>query len=158
MRGPTAVPATSTVSSPDLDPHRHELCELVGERVLELDQLDPALRRHRGGIDEIDGLLGVTREDPDEDRDPEQPGVVLGERPAELGLDLVDRPVPEPLGEAAELLAQRHERGQSLHHLGPHGLDVHRVRHHASGQRRAHLLRGDHSRPVLSLLGRRSGA
>ena len=38
----------------------------------------------------------MAREDPDQDRDPEQARVVLGDPPAELDLDPVDRPSPRP--------------------------------------------------------------
>ena len=86
-------------------------------------------------VDEVDRLLGVAGEDPDQDGDAEQAGVVLGDPAAELGLDPVDGAVAEALGEAAELLAERHERRQRLHLLGPDGGDVDRVGDHAAGQR-----------------------
>ena len=114
----------------------------------------PALLGQRRGVDEVDLLLGVAGEDPDQHRDPEQAGVVLGDPAAELGGDPVDRPVAEALGEAAELLAERHERRQRLHLLGPDGGDVDRVGDHPAGQRPADLIGGDRPGAVLGL-GRR---
>ena len=105
-------------------------------------------------VDEVDRLLGVAGEDPDQDGDPEQAGVVLGDPAAELDLDPVDGAVAEALGEPAELLAQRDEGRQRLHRLRAHRGDVDRVGDHAAGERGAHLLGGDDPGPVLGLGGR----
>ena len=125
-----------------------------GAGLLGLDQLDPALLGHLRGVDEVDRLLGVAGEDPDQDGDPEQAGVVGGDPAAELGGDPVDRAVAEALGEAAELFAERHEGRQRLHLLRPHRGDVDRVGDDAAGQRRGHLLGGDDAGAVLGLGGR----
>ena len=77
MRGPTPVPETPASWSPD--PHRDQLGEVLGAGVLGLDQLDPPLLGHLRRVDEVDRLLGVAGEDPDEDGDPEQAGVVGGD-------------------------------------------------------------------------------
>ncbi len=42
---------------------RDQLVEVLGARVLRLDQLDPAFLRHLRRVDEVDLLLGVARED-----------------------------------------------------------------------------------------------
>ena len=122
--------------------------------VLGLDQLDPALLGHLRRVDQVDRLLGVAGEDPDEDGDAEQAGVVVGDAAAELDRDAVDRALAEALGEAAELFAERHERRQRLHLLGADGGDVDRVGDDAAGQRRGHLLGGDDAGAVLGLGGR----
>ena len=75
-------------------------------------------------------------------------------RPAELDLDPADRAVAEALGEPAELLAQRHERRQRLHRLGPDRGDVDRVGDDPAGERGAHLLGGDDAGAILRLGGR----
>ena len=53
----------------------------------------PAILGHRRRVDEVDGLLGVAGEDADEDGDPEQARVVLGDPAPERDLDAVERPV-----------------------------------------------------------------
>ena len=53
-------------------------------RLLGLDQLDAALLGHLRRVDEVDRLLGVAGEDPDQDRDAEQARVVCGDAAAEL--------------------------------------------------------------------------
>ena len=53
-----------------LDSHRDQLGELLRDDVLELGELDSPLLRDRGGVDQVHGLLGVTREYPDQHRDP----------------------------------------------------------------------------------------
>ena len=123
MRGPTPVPATSTLLSPGLDPDRDQLGEVLGGAGGGLDEVDPALLGDGRRVDEVDRLLGVAGEDADERGDPEQAGVVVGEPAADLDLDPVDRAVAEARGEPAELLAERDERRQRLHRLraGPRG-------------------------------------
>ena len=117
-------------------------------------ELDAAILGHRRRVDEVDRLLGVAGEDADEHGDPEQARVVLGDPAVELDLDPVDRAVAEALSEPAELLAQRHERRQRLHRLGPHGGDVDGVGDDAAGERGADLLGGDDAGAILRLGGR----
>ena len=150
FRGPKPVPATSTSA----DPHLDQLGEVVGGDLRELGEIDPALLGDRRCVDEVDRLLGVTGEDPDQDRDPEQARVVVGDPAVELDLDPVDGAVAESLGEPAELLAQGHERCQRLHLLRAHSGDVDRVRDHPARERGADLLGGDDPGAVLGLGGR----
>ena len=65
------------------------------------------------GVDEVDGLLGVAREDPGEHGDAEQAGVLLGEAAAELDLDPADGAVAEALGEASRASRQSGTNGAS---------------------------------------------
>ena len=123
-------------------------------RLLRLDQLDAAFLGHLRRVDEVDRLLGVTGEDPDQDGDAEQPRVVLGELAAKLDRDPVDRALAETLGEAAELFAERHEGRERLHLLRAHGGDVDRVGDDRAGERGGDLLGGDDAGPVLGLGGR----
>ena len=64
--------------------------------------------------------------------------------------------ITEPLGQSAELLAERDERRQGLHGLGPDRGDVDRVGDDAAGQRGRDLLGGDDAGAVLRLGGRGS--
>ena len=84
---------------------------------------------------------------------PEQAGVLVGQPAAELDLDPVERAVAESLGEPAELLAERYEGRQRLHHLGPDGGDVDGGRDDAAGERRRDLLGGHDAGTVLGLGG-----
>ena len=84
----------------------------------------------------------------------EQAGVVLGEPPADLDLDPLDGAVAEPLGEAAELLAERDEGRQRLHRLRADRGDVDRVGDDAAGQGGDDLLGGDDPGSILGLGGR----
>ena len=75
-------------------------------------------------------------------------------RPRNSAVDPIDRALAEALGEAAELLAERHEGRQRLHLLRADSGDVDRIGDDASGQRRGHLLGGDDTGAVLRLGGR----
>ena len=75
-------------------------------------------------------------------------------RPRNSAVTRSTEPVAEALRQAAELFAERHERGQRLHLLGAHGGDVDRVGDDAAGQRGGHLLGGDDPGAVLRLGGR----
>ena len=79
---------------------------------------------------------------------------MVGDAAAELDRDPSIRAVAEALREAAELFGRAARRGQRLHLLGADGGDVDRVGDHAAGQRRGHLLGGDHAGAVLRLGGR----
>src|SRR5436190_16511428 len=141
-------------SVPRLEPHRDQLGELLGNRVLQLGQIEPSLLGKRGGIHEVHVLLGVAGEDPHQHREAEKSRVVLRDSAAELGRDPIDRRVAQSLRQAPQALAERDEGGQGLHLLGPHRGDVHRVRHNPAGERAPHLVGGDRPRAVLRL-GRR---
>ena len=92
-------------------------------------------------------------EDPDQSRDAEDARVLVRESAAELHLDPVGRPLAQRLGQPAELLAEGHERRELLHHLRADRGDVDRRGDHAAGERRRHLLGGDHAGAVLRLGG-----
>src|SRR5689334_6322160 len=126
-----------------MEPHDHQLREVLGDRVAGLDELDAALLGHVRAVDQIDGLLGVAGENPDEGRDAEDACVLVGEAATELDHDAVRRSFAERLREAAELLAERHERRELLHHLGADGRDVDGRGDDSPGERRGHLLSGD---------------
>ena len=79
------MPATSTVSSPDSIRTVTSSVKSSETASLDLDQLDAALLGQGRRVDQVDLLLGVAREDPDQHRDAEQAGVVLGDAAAELG-------------------------------------------------------------------------
>ena len=74
-----------------------QLGEVLRRRLLDLGELDPAILGHRRRVDEVHRLLRVPGEDPDQDRDPEQARVVLGDPAVEVDLDPVDGPVAEAL-------------------------------------------------------------
>ena len=81
---------------------------------------------------------------------------MLGEPAEDLDLDPLDRTAAEALGEAPELLAERHERRQRLHGLRADRRDVDRIGDDAAGQRGDDLLGGDDPGAILGL--RRRGA
>ena len=153
LRGPTPVPATSTDSSPVSSRTTTSSVKSSESGVPRLDQLDPALLGHMGAVDQVDGLLGVAGEDPDERGDAEDPRVLIGQAASELHLDAVGRTLPQRLGQPAELLAERHEGGELLHHLGANRGDVDGSRHDAAAESRGHLLGRDHAGAVLRLGG-----
>ena len=137
-----------------VEPDDDQLGEVLRGRIPRLGQLDAPLLGHVRAVDQVDRLLRVTGEDPDEGGDAQDPSVLIGQSAAEFNLHAVGCALPERLREAAELLAEGHERGQLLHHLRADRGDVDRRCHHASGERRGHLLRSDHSGAVLRLRGR----
>ena len=130
-----------------------QLGEVLRDRIARLEQFDPALLRHVRAVDEVDRLLRVTGEDPDQRRDAEDSGVLIGEPAAEFHFHPVRGALAERLGEPAELLAEGYERGKLLHHLRADGGDVD-GRGHPAGERRRHLLGGDDSGAILRLGGR----
>ncbi len=154
LRGPTPVPATSVVSSPERS--RTTISSVKSGEVASrsVEQLDPPLLRQVGRVHQVDRLLGVAAKDPREHRDPEDPGVLVGEAAEELDLDPVGGAVAERLGEGAELLAEGHEGRQPLHRLGAHRGDVDRGGDDAAGEGGGDLLGRDHPRAVLGLGGR----
>ena len=85
MRGPTPVPGDLDLVLALAEPHGDQLGEVLGAGILGLDQLDPPLLGHLRRVDEVDRLLGVAGEDPDQDGDPQQAGVVGGDPAAEFG-------------------------------------------------------------------------
>ncbi len=156
LRGPTPVPATSTVSLAGVQADDDQLSEVLRDRVAGLHQLDAALLGHVRAVDQVDGLLGVAGEDPHQRGDAEDASVLVREPAAELDLDPVGRSLAERLREPPELLAEGDEGSELLHHLGADGGDVDRGGDDASGERGGHLLGCDHPGPVLRLGGRRA--
>ena len=147
---PLACPAA-------FDGDAHEVGEVARAGLLGLGDLNPALLRHRGGVDVVDLLLGVAGEHAVEDGDRQQAVVALGDAAEELDLDAVDRAAfRERRPDAPELLAQRQERTDRLPVLDRDGGDVDGGRDHPAGQGGDDLLGGLLAGAVGGLGGRRA--
>jgi hypothetical protein len=96
-----------------------------------------------GALTGVDVLLGVAREDAEQDLDRQRAGVALGDAPEQLDVDAVDaRALAEAMASRPSWRESGRKGPEHLHVLGGHGGDVDRARHHAAGERRDDLLGG----------------
>ncbi len=85
--------------------------------------------------------------------DRQKPGVVLGELPEHLDLELAHVAAGELHRKTTELRRQRDVGTEHLEVVGSDGGDVDRVRNEPAVERRDHLLGDDHTGSVLCFLG-----
>ena len=114
--------------------HHDQLGEVLRGARRRLGQLDPPLSARCGALTRLTASSVWPLRIPASTAMPSRRVSSSASLPAELDLDARDGAVAEALGEPAELLAERDERGQRLHHLGTDRGDVDRGGDDAAGR------------------------